>query len=313
MTAAAYSPIRAIGFKILHLFLTAAMLALVKLVQGMPVTQLMFFRSLLAILPIIAVLAMRRQLRDAIRTRRPFGHFTRALLSLTTMGLTFLAVRSLPLPEAVTLQYTQPLFVVALSALILGETVRLFRWAAVGFGFLGVLVVTWPKLTLLGGGTEAASDAELIGAGAALTAAATLALTLLLVGQLVRTEKSTTIAIWLGIYASAILAFTIPFGWVVPDARQTIILAMIGVIGGLSQLALTESLRSAPASTTAPFEYTSLIFATAFGFAVFGDIPDGSTIYGGAILAAAGLAIIWRERKNMIRPITARSTGLPPE
>lgn len=305
-------PSRAIMFKVLHLFCVAVMLSFIKMIEGLPVFELMFFRALLALLPIAGFLALRGELRASIRTERPFGHLSRALLSMTTMGMTFVAVRALPLPEAVTLQYTQPLFVVALSALLLGERVHVFRWGAVAFGFIGVLVLTWPRLTLLSSGAPI-SGTEMMGAGAALIAALALALNLLVVGQLVRTEKSSTIALWLGFYASILLGLTMPFGWVVPSPGQFGLLVCVGIAGGLGQLTLSESLRFAPASTTAPFEYTSLIFAIGFGYFLFGDVPDLRTLSGGGILVAAGLAILWRERRRSLRPSIPRSRGMPPE
>lgn len=313
MTTGLGSPLRGIGFKVLHVFMVMLMLTIIKSIKGLPVTELMFFRSFFSVLPIIIYLAVRGELRRLVRTRRPFAHLARAVLSMTTMGMTFVSVRALPLPEAVTLQYTQPLFIVMLSALLLGETVRKFRWAAVGFGFLGAMIITWPKLTLVTGAVSVLSHTELVGALAALAAAATYALNVLMVGNLVRTEGSTTIALWLGFYASGLLACTMPFGWVMPSLYQFGLLIIAGLLGGVVLIALSESLRSAPASTTAPFEYSSLIFATALGFFVFGDLPDGNTLVGGTILISAGLVILWRERKVSLRPATVRAAGIQPE
>lgn len=313
MTTDVNSPLKGIAYKVFHIFLVSVMLTLIKLVEGMPITELVFFRSLFAVVPLALWLAWRGRFMETARTKRPFGHLTRATLSLLTMSMTFLAVRSLPLPEAVTLQYTQPLFVVALSAILLGERVRAFRWFAVAIGFMGALVITWPKLTLLTSGAPVLSQDELIGASAALTAAASLAFTLIWLRQLVRTESSLTIALWLGFYASAVLLLTIPFGWVVPNMKQMGQLILIGLLGIAVQITLSETLRFAPASTTAPFEYSSLIFATILGIAVFGDIPDANTLIGGGILVAAGLMILWRERSMARRPSTVRATGVPSE
>ena len=223
------SPLRGVAFKLTHVFLVTVMLAMVKAIEGLPVTEVVFFRSFVSALAIVAFFALRGEFRQTLHTARPFGHMLRAVLSVATTALTFVAVRALPLPEAVTLQYTQPLFVVILSVILLGETVRAFRWAAVAVGFAGALIVTWPKLTLLGETGDLLSNAELLGAGAALAAAATYALNVLLVGQLVRTESSATIALWLGIYASAFTLCALPFGWVVPDMWQLTLLILIGL------------------------------------------------------------------------------------
>jgi drug/metabolite transporter (DMT)-like permease len=288
-------PLRGIAYKVLYVLSVTVMLTLIKSVKGVPLWELMFVRSFLSVVPVAAFLAAHGELRWAFRTAKPLGHLTRTLLGLATMGLTFTAVRALPLPEAVTLQYTQPLFVVALSALVLRERVRVFRWTAVAVGFAGVLIITGPKLTLLSSG--AVSQVEVIGALATLAAAATLATNILVMGSLVRTERSATIVLWFWLYSSAFLALTWPLGWVMLDAKQALMLTLSAFLGGFSQLLMGESLRYAPASTTAPFEYASLIFATVLGYAVFGDVLEPSTLAGAALVVAAGLAIIWRERR----------------
>ena len=93
-------------------------------------------------------LAYRRDLVVAIKTKRPLGHIARGVIGVCSMGLSFFALTRLPLPEAITLNYAQPLFVVVFSALFLGEAVRIHRWSAVVVGMIGVLIVSWPKLSL---------------------------------------------------------------------------------------------------------------------------------------------------------------------
>ncbi|MBF9032666.1 EamA family transporter [Rhodobacterales bacterium HKCCE2091] len=303
-------PGKGIALKILHVLLVTTMLAVVKAIHGLPVTEIMFFRAFIALVLIAIYLRWRGELIESIRTSRPFGHLLRAVLSMTTTGLTFVAVQSLPLPDAVTLQYTQPLFVVAFSAVLLGESVRLFRWIAVAVGFTGALVISWPKLTLLTGGAGLLTQSETIGVIAAIAGAATFAANILVVGQLVRTESSATISLWLGIYSSAALALTMPFGWVMPDAGQFGLLLLIGAIGGGILIALSESLRAAPASTLAPFEYASLIFAALLGYVMFGEVLELNTLIGSLILIVSGLAILWRER-SLGRGGRATAPGVP--
>jgi drug/metabolite transporter (DMT)-like permease len=293
-------PLAGIAFKVSNIFLVTVLLSLIKTVEGMPTTELVFFRSLFAVVPVIIWLSFQSKLRATLHTNKPMAHFTRAVLSLFTMFMTFTAVRSLPLPEAITLQYTQPLFVVALSAILLSEAVGTFRWGAVAVGFVGAIIIMLPKLTLLTS-DAAISHTELIGTGAALCAAASLAFTLIWLRQLVKTEGSMTITLWLGIYASLLLLLTAPFGWVVPSVDQMGLLVLIGLVGVAVQVLLNESLRAAPASLTAPFEYSSLIFATVIGYFVFDELPKSSTLIGGGILVVAGLTILWRERQTALR------------
>ena len=115
----------------------------------MPVGQIVFFRSFFAILPILVFLAFRGDLRIALATNRPLNHILRGVVGVSSMGLGFFALTRLPLPEAITLNYAQPLLVVIFSALFLGETIRIYRWSAVFVGMIGVFIISWPNLTLL--------------------------------------------------------------------------------------------------------------------------------------------------------------------
>ena len=297
MTTPEPRPMRGIALKVIYLLQITLLLTIIKSMDGLPVLELMFFRLFLATVLIALVLGVQGKLRDALHTQRPMAHLTRSVLAMSNMGFTFLAVRYLPLPEAITLQYTQPLFVVALSAMFLRTPVGMFRWAAVVVGFVGVLIITWPKLSLLGGGVSALTHDDIIGVASALAAATTVALTLLWVAELVRTEKSTTVAIWMGIYGSGMLLVTAPFGWGWPSMWQFGLLWVTGVLGAGAQLTLTECLRAAPAAVSAPFEYSSLIFAGVLGYVVFDEIPNGNTLAGSALLIVAGLVILWREQR----------------
>ena len=297
MTQTGSRPLLGISLKVVNVALITVLLALIKSIEGLPIWELMFFRMFFAGIILAAYLAARGVLRETLRTKRPLSHFIRSLIGLPTMGLTFVAVQNLPLPEAVTLQYTQPLFVVAFSALFLGAQVGWFRWGAVGIGFLGVLVITVPKLTLLQSGMSALSQGEVIGAASALGAAAGLATAILWTGNLVKTEKSTTIALWMTINASLLMLLTLPLGWKMLTLEQGLLMLAAGALGAVLQMAMNESLRYAPATVSAPFEYSSVIFAAILGVVVFGEIPGVNTLAGGALLVAAGLAIIWRERR----------------
>src|SRR5690606_34097175 len=176
------------------------------------------------------------------------------------MGLSFFALTRLPLPEAITLNYAQPLFVVMFSALFLGEMVRVYRWSAVAVGLVGVVIVSWPKLSLLSGGAQMDND-EILGVIAALLAASFSAAALLQVRSRVHSEKSAVIVIWFSLTASVAGLMTFPFGWQPIDASQALFLVLAGVCGGTAQIFMTEAYRHAEASTVAPFEYTSIIVA----------------------------------------------------
>jgi len=304
------NPLVGIGLKIVSVAIFVAMSSFLKAAGQLPPGQLVFFRSFFAILPVMAYLAYRRDLVLALRTKRPFGHVARGVIGVCAMGMSFFALTRLPLPEAITLNYAQPLFVVVFSALFLGEAVRIHRWTAVAVGLVGVLIVSWPKLSLLTGGTEIGSG-ELAGVIAALGAAAMAAVAMLQVRSLVGTESSAVIVIWFTLTASVAGLLTLPFGWQPIDVWQAGFLVSAGICGGIAQIFMTEAYRHAEASTVAPFEYTSIILAIAVGYLAFGEQPTFYIIVGGAIVIGAGIFIVWRERQLGIERRRARKASQP--
>lgn len=304
------SPLRAIALKVASVAIFVGMSSFIKAAGQLPAGQIVFFRSFFAILPILVMLAWQRELRFALATKRPFNHIARGVVGVTAMGLSFFALTRLPLPEAITLNYAQPLLVVVFSALFLGETIRIYRWSAVVVGLLGVCIVSWPKLTLFGTG-PGLSNQEAVGVAAALAGAAISAVALLLVRNLVRTEKSTTIVLWFSLSASAAGLLTVPFGWTPLSGQQAALLVAAGFCGGVAQILMTEAYRYAEASTVAPFEYASMILAVVVGYLAFGEIPTIHMIVGGAIVIVAGLFIIWRERRLGIERAGARKLAPP--
>ncbi|MEQ1942296.1 DMT family transporter [Mesorhizobium sp. VNQ89] len=305
------NPLLGIGLKIASVSVFVGMSAFLKAAGQLPAGQLVFFRSFFAILPVLIYLAYRGDLRMAVYTKRPMGHVMRGVIGVSAMGLSFFALTRLPLPEAVTINYAQPLFVVMFSALFLGEAVRFYRWSAVVVGLIGVLIVSWPNLSMLGsgGGME---NGELAGVIAAFCAAAMAAVAMLQVRSLVQTEKSAVIVIWFSLTASVFGLLTMPFGWKAIDTWQIVFLVSAGFCGGIAQILMTEAYRHAEASTVAPFEYTSIILAIAVGYVAFGEQPTVYVILGGAIVVAAGIFIVWRERQLGIERRRAKQT-VPPQ
>jgi drug/metabolite transporter (DMT)-like permease len=299
------SPVRGIALKVSSVAVFVAMSSLIKAAGTVPAGQIVFYRSFFAILPILIYLAFRRELHTAFYTKRPFNHIARGVVGVTSMGLGFFALTRLPLPEAITLNYAQPLMVVVFSALFLGETVRIFRWSAVIVGFAGVFLISWPKLTLLSGGTAIGNE-EAVGVIAALAAAAVSAVAAILVRSLVHTEKTGTIVMWFSLTATIAGLMTYPFGWASLSPWQAIFLTGAGLCGGMGQLLMTEAYRYAQLSTVAPFEYTSMILAIVVGYFVFADVPTIHMLVGGLIVVGAGIFIIWREKRLGLERQAAR-------
>jgi drug/metabolite transporter (DMT)-like permease len=304
------STLTGIALKIISVAVFVSMSSCIKAAGIVPAGQIVFFRSFFAIFPIIAFLALRGKLGTAFSTKRPLNHIARGVVGVCAMGLGFFALTRLPLPEAITLNYAQPLLVVVFSSIFLGEAIRVYRWSAVAVGLVGVLIISWPELTLLTSGTGL-GDQEVLGVVAALVSAAISANAILLVRNLVQTERTATIVLWFSATASVLSLLTLPFGWQALTPSQVGLLIAAGFCGGLGQILMTAAYRHAEASVVAPFEYTSMLLGIVVGYLVFGDVATLNMLVGGLIVVSAGIFIIWRERQLGLERARARKAALP--
>src|SRR5438445_167319 len=128
--------------------------------------------------------------------------------------------------------------------------------------------------------------------------------------RLTDTETTSSIVLYFSLVCAAGGLLTLPFGWVVPSAWEFAVLAAIGLLGGLGHLVLTESYRYAPASVIAPYDYTAILFAFLLGYVMFGEVPTSLVVVGAAIVVAAGLFVLWRERRLGLK--RARDAEGPP-
>ncbi len=307
----AHNTLTGIMLKVMSVAVFVGMSSCIKAAGTVPAGQIVFFRSFFAIFPIIVLLAFQGKLGTAFSTKRPLNHIARGVVGVCAMGLGFFALTRLPLPEAITLNYAQPLLVVVFSSIFLGEAIRVYRWSAVAVGLVGVLVISWPELTLLGSGA-ALGDQEVLGVIAALVAAAISAVAMLLVRNLVQSEPTATIVLWFSVTASVLALLSLPFGWQALTPVQAGLLIAAGFCGGLAQILMTAAYRHAEASVVAPFEYTSMLLGIVVGYLAFGDVPTVHMLIGGLIVVAAGIFIIWRERQlGLERARTRQAT--PPQ
>lgn len=271
------------------------MSALVKELGGrIPFPELMFFRSALA-MPVVMALSLRMGgtagVAALLRTRRFPGHLLRALTGTSAMACSFFALTVLPLAEQTALTSTTPIFVTILSIPFLGEVVRIHRWSAVVVGFLGILVIALGQ-GAFGAGLGSASAAGVI---AAVAHGAFSAATTLLVRQLSGTESSATIVMWQSLLMSLLTAAALPFVWVTPAGFDLVLLLLVGLLGGIAQVLLTEAYASAQVSALGPYTYTSLLWSIALGWLAFGERPTASMLLGAALIVAASLYILHRE------------------
>lgn len=303
-------PLRGIAFKLASVLVFIVMASLIKVTaHHVPAGQAVFFRSLFAIPVIVVWLGWRGELRSGLRTANPTGHVWRGLAGTLAMGLGFAGLGYLPLPEVTAIGYAAPLLTVIFAAMFLGEDVRLFRLFAVAMGLAGVLIIVSPRLTVLGG--EAASHREAFGAMLVLGGAVFAALAQVFVRKLVQVEKTAAIVFYFSLTATVLSLVTLPFGWVVPTLAEAAILIGAGLLGGVGQILLTSSYREADASLVAPFDYASMIFALLIGYFAFAEVPTGTMLLGAAIVVAAGILIIWRERQLGLERARQRKAMTP--
>ncbi len=303
-------PLLGIVLKVSSVMIFVGMGSFIKLAGTLPSGQVVFFRSFFAVVPVLVYLAWRRQLHHAIYTTKPLSHFVRGLVGVAGMYFGFFALIRLPLPENTTLGYAQPLLVVVFSAIFIGEVVRLYRWSAVVVGLVGVVILAWPKLTLFTG-AQSMDYSQAIGVLSAFAGATVGAVATLLVRRLVLTEPSATIVMWFSLTCALGGLISYPFGWAELTTLQATYLIASGLCGGVAQILMTETYRHADVSTAAPFDYTSIIFASIAGYFLFGDVPTLNMVIGGSIVVGAGIFIIWREHQLGLPRAAARKVTPP--
>ncbi len=265
--------------------------------RGVPVFEIIFFRNFFAFVP-LGLYIWRTTGFEAVKTRRPLGHLARSTIGLAGMVCGFSAVQYLPLTEATALQFTSPLFMTALSALILAEPVGRHRWGAVAVGFLGVLIMARPV----------PGQMNVVGVTLGMLAALGSAGAMVAIRQISDTERGATIVFYFTLAGVVLgLVGTSAVGWVMPDRLTLAMLVVAGLIGGVGQLLLTEALRNAPVGVVAPFDYTQLVWAGVLSLLIWGELPRPLTLAGAVVVAASGVYILHRELRRSRLPSAQRN------
>ena len=275
MRGALYMTVAALIFSIMNYLVRLA-------AEELEPMQIAFFRNLFALAFMLPWLT--RVGFAGLATRRLKTHFTRACLGLGAMVCWFYAVALLPLAEAVSLNFTVPLFATAGAAIFLGETVRARRWTATGVGFLGVLVILRP------GFAETTAITAL-----PIVAALFMAASSLFVKSLSRTESASVVVFYMNLFLTPLSLVPALFVWRTPSWEAMGILIMLGSLAALAHIALTRSYASADASAVMPFDYMRLPFVAVIAFLAFGELPDLWTWVGAGIIAASAIYIAHRE------------------
>jgi drug/metabolite transporter (DMT)-like permease len=278
------------------------MFALVKLVstRGVNVVESLFYRQCGSALCATGLVALGPGFAS-LRTRRVWAHVGRMALGLGAMGLNFLAFILLPLAEATTIGFSVPIFSVVLAAIVLGEPTGKWRWSAVAAGFAGVLLTVQPGR----------GDVPLLGASVALVAALMTASVTIVIRRLGATERAATTVFWFAVSSLVPLALAMLVFARSHDPVTWMLLAGMGLAGGLAQLTLTGALRLAPVALVMPMDYTSLLWALLLGSWIFGELPTPWIWIGAPVIIASGLVIVWREHRLHRRAALSAEAAVP--
>jgi drug/metabolite transporter (DMT)-like permease len=252
------------------------------IVATYPVGQLLFLRACASLLLLAPMIWHSR--RAFVELERPGLHMLRVVLSTAEVAAFFVAVGYLPLADVITYYLACPIFVTALSAIVLREQVGWRRWTAVAVGFCGVLIamrpstqtISWPALIALSGSTSFAI--------------------LMLITRQVRGAPDIVLASSQFVGTLVFGAVLLPFGWSTPTLPDFGLFALAGCISIGALLCVNRSLKLAPASVVVPYQYSMIVWAVIFGYVVFGDMPSPATLLGAAIIIAAGFYIFLREQ-----------------
>lgn len=300
MTAASEPPAageraRGVSWMLLGMALVTSSNPLVKvLTQSYPVIEVLWGRYVFQLL--FLVLLFRARLPRAMATKRPGLQLVRSGFQLSFALFFYAGLAFLSLAAANALLYVSPLLVTALSVPLLGERVDVRRWAGVAVGFAGALLIVRPG-----------SDAMQVAALLPLAAACFSGFYQLSTRMLSHTEGVATTFTYTSVVGAVVTSLAVPFLWTTPDAWGWLLMAGVALLTWIGHFAIVKAFSLAPASVVTPYTYTVLVWAALYGFVLFGEVPDASTVAGAAVIAASGLYVFHRERRARdARPANGR-------
>ncbi|WP_444769774.1 DMT family transporter [Rhodopseudomonas sp. NSM] len=249
-----------------------------------------FLVFLLIMLPMMLTSA------SPLRSARPKLQVLRALALVASSVLFITGLQFLPIAEASATSFVAPLFVTALSIVLLGEAIGVRRWAATAVGLIGVLIVIRP-------GSAAFNPAAIFPILSALSWAITLILTRMISGA----DRAVVTMTFSAVVGFAALSAMVPFVWVTPSWHDILIGVLVGLASTMGQWIVVLAYRYADASVLAPFTYSQLVWVSFLGFGLFAEIPDSWTFVGAAVIIASGIYTAHRER------LRRKQTAMPAE
>jgi len=250
------------------------------------VIEIAFYRNLIASLPfLILVFGMGRREIIVIRSKPAFVAI-RAVLGSITLMTTFSAYALMPMADTTVFLFTASLFVPVLGVIFLHERVGPYRWTAVVVGFIGVVIMMQPSNGMYVLGIAVAMAAALL--------QATLSIILRYLGG---HESAETVSFYFFVIGTFVTALALPFVAVRPTLEEVPLLFGVGMSGAAAQWLYSTAFRNAPAAIVSIFNYSSIIWATLFGWLIWNEFPLPIVFAGAAIVIASNALVIWRESR----------------
>ena len=256
---------------------------IVKWSDDYPVGQVLFFRGFCGMIPILFLIPKERFL-DFYKTDRPFLHLKRCLAGLIALISIFVALRNLPLATVVSITFAAPIFTTIFSIFLLNEKVRLYRWLAVIVGFLGVIIISEPGLTSLN-----------IYYLYPIIFCLGLSYVAIAIRKLSSTEPAWLISFFFSFSIMLLSFLSFYQGWILPSLLDLFLLSMVGILGGLANLWLSQSYKYSEVSLVSPLKYLGLVFAIIFGYFIWNEIPTSKTLLGALLVIVSSIIIFRRE------------------
>lgn len=250
------------------------------------VIEIAFYRNLIGSLPfLVLVFAFGRREIIVIRSK-PAAIAIRAVLGSITLATTFAAFSLMPMADTTVFLFTASLFIPVLGAVFLHERVGAFRWSAIVIGFVGVVVIMRPSNSIY-----------VLGMAVALAAAFLQASVSIILRFLGGHESAETISLYFFVIGTFVTALALPFVAVRPTLEEIPLLFGVGFSGAAAQYLHTTAFRNAPAAIVSVFNYSTIVWATLFGWLIWNDVPLPTVLVGGAIVIASNVLVIWREQR----------------
>ena len=274
-----------LGF--LYMFISICAFSIMDLIvkwsDNYPVGEVLFFRGFFGIIPILFIIPRDKYL-NFYKTNRAFLHLKRCLSGLVAIVSIFIALRNLPLATVVSITFAAPIFTTIMSIIFLSEKVGLYRWLAVIVGFVGVIIISDPGFNSL--------NFYYIYPIIFCLGLSYVAIT---IRQLSTTEPVWLIGLYFSISIMVMSLFTLLQGWIFPSLKDFLLLSMVGILGGLANLWLTQSYKFSEVSLVTPLKYLALLFAIIFGYIFWNEIPTFKTLIGASLVIISSVIIFRRE------------------